>query len=464
MLMFWIHLAIVLTCIFIGARLGGLGLGLLGGLGLAVLVFVFKLPMGTLPIDVIFIILAVITAASCLQAAGGLDYLVLLAEKALRKNPKMITFVAPMVTWLFTFGAGTGHVAYSVMPVIAEVSREAGVRPERPMSVATIASQQAITCSPVSAATASMLIIFTSGVYADSGISLAAILAICAPATFLGCMVAAFVMNFIGKDLKDDEIYRERVAKGEIPPIPTTSVERNIKPGARLSVLLFLIGAFGVVVMGLISGAKKGTFEFLMPLKKFLFERMVDGELTAINMPQTIEITMLVIAALIVILCKVKVDEIVTGNVFKAGIIAVIAIFGIAWMGNTFFEAHRGVIQGGLSAVVASSPSLAALLLALALFVLSILLYSQGATVNALMPLAASLGPLNPFFCLAIFPSVNGYFFIPNYPTVVAAINFDRTGTTKIGKYVLNHSFMLPGLIATASAITIGFGIASVFF
>lgn len=448
--MFWIHLAVVLICIFIGARLGGLGLGVIGGLGVAILVFVFQLQPASPPIDVILIILAVITAAASLQTAGGLDYLVSVAEKALRKHPNRITFFAPMVTYLFTLGAGTGHVAYSVMPVIAEVAREAGVRPERPMSVAAIASQQAITVSPVSAATAAIITILTKDGY--SSISLGTVLAICLPATFLGCMIAAFVMNFVGKELKDDEIYQEKLARGEIEPIATGPIVREIKPGAKLSVGIFISGAIGVVILGLIRGK---TFAFLNPVKELLFDRVVNGKVVTIGMPETIEITMLVVAALIVLLCKVNVDEIVKGTVFRAGAIAVIAIFGVAWMGDTFFQTHKSIIQDNLGATIQSMPWI----FAFALFLLSILLYSQAATVRALMPLAVMLG-INPYFCLAMFPAVNGYFFIPNYPTIVAAINFDRTGTTRIGKYVLNHSFMLPGLIATTSAVAIGFGIA----
>jgi len=446
--MFWVHLAIVLLCIFLGVRIGGLGLGIMGGIGTAVLVFVFRLPMAMPPIDVILIILAVITAAAAMQAAGGLDYLVALAEKVLRKNPKRITFMAPIVTWLFTFGAGTGHVAYSVMPVIAEVAREAGVRPERPMSIAAIASQQAITCSPVSAATATLITILAANNF--SSLSLIHILIICIPATFCGCMIGAFVMNFIGKELKDDEIFKAKVADGEIPPLSTTRFERHIKPGAQLSVALFLCGAVGVVIMGLIRGGTLGA-----SLKNFFFERIVDGKSTFIAMPVTIQLVMLVIAACIVIFCKIKTEEMISGTIFRAGIMAVVAIFGIGWLGDTLFQGHREFLISAFSGAVQTKPWV----FAFALFALSILMYSQAATTRVLMPVAAAFG-MNPYFMIAMFPAVNGYFFLPNYPTCVAAINFDRTGTTRIGRFVLNHSFMIPGLVATASAITIGFGIA----
>ncbi len=429
--MFWIQFLIVLACIFIGARLGGIGLGVMGGVGLAILVFVFGLQPTTAPIDVMLMILAVVTAAGALQAAGGMDYLVFIAEKALRKNPKRITFIAPIVTYLFTLCAGTGHVAYSVLPVIAEVSRESGVRPERPMSIAVIASQQAITASPISAATVALL-----GLLTNFKVNLLDILLICIPSTFIACMIAAFVSSKMGKELKDDPEYLKRLEEG-LAPIKKDKKEFKATKGSKISVALFLLAAVLVVLLG--------SFERLRP------GWMIEGTFTRMTMPAAIEIVMLTIAALIIITCKPKVEEIVSGSVFKAGATAVVAIFGIAWMGDTFFQGNLQLISGSISDLVTAAPWL----FAIALFALSILLYSQAATVRTLMPLGISLG-INPALLIAMFPAVNGYFFIPNYPTVVAAINFDRTGTTKIGKYILNHSFMVPGLIATAVAIGIG--------
>ncbi|MEH7073039.1 anaerobic C4-dicarboxylate transporter [Neobacillus drentensis] len=429
--MFWIQFLIVLGCIFIGARLGGVGLGVMGGVGLAILVFVFGLQPTSAPIDVMLMILAVITAAGSLQASGGMDYLVVLAEKALRKNPKWITFIAPLVTYVFTFCAGTGHVAYSILPVIAEVSRESGVRPERPMAIAVIASQQAITASPISAATVALLALLT-----DFKISLLDILMICIPSTLIACMIAAFVSSKMGKELNDDPDYIKRLEAG-LAPIKKDKKEFQATPGAKLSVLFFLLAAVLVVVLG--------SFETLRPGWD------IEGTFTRMTMPASIEIVMLTISALIIIFCKPKVEEIVSGSVFKAGAAAVVAIFGIAWMGDTFFQGNLALISGSISDLVTSAPWL----FAVALFALSILLYSQAATVRTLMPLGITLG-INPALLIAMFPAVNGYFFIPNYPTVVAAINFDRTGTTRIGKYILNHSFMVPGLIATLGAVGIG--------
>jgi anaerobic C4-dicarboxylate transporter DcuA len=429
--MFWIQLLILLTCIVIGARLGGLGLGVMGGVGLAIFVFVFGLQPTSAPIDVMLMILSVITAAGALQAAGGLEYLVFLAEKALRKNPKYITYIAPLVTYIFTFCAGTGHVAYSVLPVIAEVSRESGVRPERPMSIAVIASQQAITASPISAATVALLALLT-----DFNITLLDILMISVPSTFIACMIAAFVSSKMGRELSEDPIYLQRLEEG-LAPIKKDKKVFVATKGSKLSVVIFLLAAISIVLFGSIEDLRPGW--------------VIEGEFTRMAMPVAIEIIMLTAAAVIIIFCKANVDEIVGGSIFKAGASAVVAIFGIAWMGDTFFTGNAEFITNNISNLVTTAPWL----FALALFVLSILLYSQAATVRTLMPLGLTLG-INPALLIAMFPAVNGYFFIPNYPTVVAAINFDQTGTTRIGKYILNHSFMIPGLVATIGSVGIG--------
>ncbi|MBN6186279.1 anaerobic C4-dicarboxylate transporter [Aneurinibacillus sp. BA2021] len=431
--MFWLELLVVLVCIFIGARLGGVGLGVMGGVGLAVLAFGFQLQPTTPPIDVMLMIVAVITAAGALQAAGGMDYLVQVAERMLRRNPDRITFMGPVVTYLFTFCAGTGHVAYSVLPVIAEVARESGVRPERPMSIAVIASQQAITASPISAATVALL-----GMLGGYDIQLIDILMVSIPATFLGCMLGAVAASRMGKDLNQDPEYASRVEQGLVPPVTEHMEHHAVNKNAKRSVFLFLAAAFVVVLLG--------TFPELRPAWE------TDGKLQRMAMPVAIEIVMLTTAALIILLSKVNVDDVVKGNVFIAGAQAVIGIFGIAWMGDTFFAGNMELLSGSIKGMVTSAPWL----FAFALFLLSILLYSQAATVRALMPLGIALG-IPPYSLIAMFPAVNGYFFIPNYGTIIAAINFDRTGTTRIGKYILNHSFMIPGLVSTVSAVVIGF-------
>lgn len=418
----------VLIAIIIGARLQGIGLGVMGGLGLAVLVFGFGLEPTSPPIDVMLMIVAVIAAAGCMQAAGGLDLMVSVAEKLLRKHPQRITLLSPIVTYLFTFVAGTGHVAYSVLPVIAEVARETNIRPERPLSIAVIASQQAITASPISAATVALL-----SMLAGYNISLLNILMISIPATLIGVLLGALVSMRMGKELHEDQEYMERLKAGMFEEKNTEKKkEYSIKSRAGLSVLIFILATVFIILFGSIEGLRQL------------------GDKT-LNMPIIIEILMLSAAALILLTTKTNGIKAAQGSVFVAGMQAVVAIFGIAWMGDTFINGNMDQLRSSIEGVVTTMPWV----FGIALFVMSILLYSQAATVRALMPLGIALG-ISPWMLIALFPTVNGYFFLPNYPTVVAAINFDRTGTTRIGKWVLNHSFMLPGLVATIAVVCTG--------
>lgn len=423
-----IQLLFVLAAIVVGARLGGIGLGVMGGVGMAVLVFFFGLEPTSPPIDVMLMIAAVISAASAMQAAGGLDYLVRLAEKLLRKNPSQITIVSPLVTYAFTFLAGTGHVAYSVLPVIAEVARETKVRPERPLGIAVIASQQAITASPISAATVALL-----GMLAGFDITLFDILKISIPATLVGVLAGALLSKRVGKELIDDPEYQRRVKEGLIKENSLQFNKIKSMTKARLSVILFLMATAAIVVFGSVPSLRP----------------VFDG--TPINMPALIEIIMLTTCAIILLLTRTDGIAPTRGSVFIAGMQAVIAIFGIAWMGDTFINGNIAELTGSIKGIVTEMPWL----FALALFIMSILLYSQAATVRAIMPLGIALG-ISPMMLIALFPAVNGYFVIPNYPTIVAAINFDTTGTTRIGRWILNHSFMMPGLVATAVAIATG--------
>ncbi|MBQ2851930.1 MAG: anaerobic C4-dicarboxylate transporter [Bacteroidales bacterium] len=430
-----IQLLFVLVCIIIGARIGGIGLGVMGGLGVAILTFVFGLQPTSPPIDVMLMIAAVISAAGAMQAAGGLDFLVKIAEKILRKHPQNVTLLAPLVTYSFTFLAGTGHVAYSVLPVIAEVARETKIRPERPLGIAVIASQQAITASPISAATVALL-----GLLAGFDITLFDILKITIPATLIGVIVGAFASMKVGKELVDDPEYQRRLANGELDDHHVEVSEIKNQFGAKLSVILFVAATVLIVLFGSIPSMRP-TF---------------DGQ--SLGMPSIIEILMLTTAAIILLATKTSGAKAAQGSVFSAGMQAVIAIFGVAWMGDTFINGNIAQLTSSIEGIVTEMPWL----FGIALFVMSILLYSQAATVRAIMPLGVALG-LNPMLLIALFPAVNGYFFIPNYPTVVAAINFDRTGTTKIGKYILNHSFMMPGLVATIVGIVVGLLLIQIF-
>lgn len=427
-----LQLAFVLVAIIIGARLGGIGLGVMGGIGLAILTFGFGLQPTSPPIDVMLMIAAVISAASCMQAAGGLDYMVKLAERLLRKNPSQVTILSPIVTYLFTFVAGTGHVAYSVLPVIAEVATETKIRPERPLGIAVIASQQAITASPISAATVALL-----GLLAGFDVTLFDILKITIPATIIGVLVGALFSMKVGKELADDPEYRKRLTEGYLDVKKVEIKDIHNKRHAVLSVLIFILATVFIVFFG--------SFDSLPPAF------VIDGETVRLGMSAIIEIVMLSAAALILLLTRTDGMKATQGSVFPAGMQAVIAIFGIAWMGDTFLQGNMLQLTQSIEGVVRQMPWL----FGIALFAMSILLYSQAATVRALMPLGIALG-ISPMILVALFPAVNGYFFIPNYPTVVAAINFDRTGTTRIGKYVLNHSFMLPGLVSTGVAIGLG--------
>ena len=427
-----LQLLFVLTAIIIGARLGGIGLGVMGGVGLGILTFVFGLQPTAPPIDVMLMIAAVISAASCMQAAGGLDYMVKLAEKLLRKNPSHVTILSPIVTYLFTFVAGTGHVAYSILPVIAEVAIETKIRPERPLGIAVIASQQAITASPISAATVALL-----GLLTGFDITLFDILKITIPATILGVLVGALCSMRVGKELVDDPEYQKRMAEGYFDGRKIKIDDVKNKRHAMLSVLIFILATAFIVLFG--------SFEGMRP--SFL----VGGETVTLGMSSIIEIIMLSAAAIILLVTKTDGIKATQGSVFPAGMQAVIAIFGFAWMCDTLLNGNMAQLTASIEGVVRQMPWL----FGIALLVKSLLLYSQAATVRALVPLGIALG-ISPYMLIAMFPAVNGYFFIPNYPTVVAAINFDRTGTTRIGKYILNHSFMMPGIVSTVVAIALG--------
>lgn len=434
----WLQLLFVLLAIIVGARVGGIGLGVFGGLGLAVLTFIFGLEPTTPPIDVMLMIVAVIAAAGCMQAAGGLDLMVKWAEKILRRHPQRITLLSPLVTYLFTFFAGTGHVAYSVLPVIAEVARETGIRPERPMGIAVIASQQAITASPISAATVALL-----SMLAGYDITLFDILKISIPCTLVGVLVGALYSTRVGKELKDDPVYQARLKSGELSGANYCTAEVANPGKALTSVLLFLGATVGIVLFGSIDSLRP-SFQ-------------TSEGVVVMQMAHIIEVLMLSVAALILLLTGTSGMKAAKSSVFNAGMQAVVAIFGIAWMGDTFISGNIAVIKENIFGLVTDMPWL----FGIALFVMSILLFSQAATIRALLPLGMALG-ISPYMLIALFPAVNGYFFIPNYPTVVAAINFDTTGTTRIGKYVLNHSFMMPGLISTIVAV--GLGILAVLF
>jgi anaerobic C4-dicarboxylate transporter DcuA len=432
-----LELLVVMGAIVMGVRMGGMGLGIWGVVGVGVLVFVFGLAPGQPPISAMLIILAVITAAAAMQAAGGIDYLVRLATKIIRKNPKQITIIAPMVSYIFTVGAGTSNIFYPLIPVIYEVSYENDIRPERPLAVSTVANALGITSSPVSAAMAAMLTLTVA-----KGVGLPQILAITIPASIVAIVATALVQNFIGKPLSEDPIYQQRLKDGLIQPPKSTKnePEKPLKKGAMLSAYIFLVGVVMIVATGAIPWMQK-----MVPSGE-------GGAMAPLDTTSGIQIIMFTVALLILIFCDAKVGDIAGQQVFGAGIIALLALFGIAWLADTFVSAHQAAINAALSNVVTAVP----LTFAFAVFVLAALTTSQSATTRTLVPIALGIPALGVGAIVAMWQAVSGVLFLPANGTQLAAVAVDQTGSTKIGKAVVNHSFMIPLLVCTVVAVGVG--------
>lgn len=422
------ELIIVLLAIYLGARLGGIGIGFAGGVGVLILTLGFQVRPGAIPFDVIEIIMAVIAAIAAMQVAGGMDYLVSLAERLLRKHPRYITFLAPLVTYCMTILAGTGHTAFSTLPVIAEVAKEQGVRPSRPLSIAVVASQIAITASPISAA-----VVFLAGILEPQGVSYLGLLAVAIPSTMVAIFIAALITNFLGKELKSDPVYQARLAKGEVSLRGASVFEE--KKGAKRSVALFLIGIVAVVFYATAISDAVG---------------LISNPVLPRN--EAIVVFMLTIAALICLSCKVDTAKILSASTFKSGMSACICVLGVAWLGDTFVKAHIVEIQQFAGDLLTHYPWM----LAVILFFASTLLYSQAATTKALMPAALMLG-VSPVTAVASFAAVSALFVLPTYPTLLAAVEMDDTGTTRIGRFVFNHSFIIPGTLAIILSVIFGF-------
>ena len=442
-----IELLIVLAALYVGSRYGSLALGAISGIGLAILVFGFGLKPGTPPTDVIYIIIAAVTCAGTLQASGGMDWMIQVAERLLRKHPEHITFLAPLVTFFLTVLVGTGHVVYTIMPIICDIALKKGIRPERPCGVASVASQVGITCSPIAAAVVAFVTISNANGFM---ISIPQVLMVTIPSCIIGLMCASAASYRRGKDLDKDPEFQARVADPEMNRYmygnSATSLEKVITREAKASVFVFL-GALLVIV----------CFAFCQMIK-------VGGEplSNVINLPKMnicIQIIMLVAAACNIMFCKASPKKAVAGAVWQSGMVAVIAIYGIAWLADTYFANYMEPMKAMLGGIVENAPWA----IALVFFMVSVLINSQGAVVVAMLPLAYSLGIAGPVL-LGVMPSVYGYFFIPNYPSDIATVNFDRSGTTVIGKYLLNHSFMMPGLISVIVATIVSYLICNVFF
>ncbi|MBD2806640.1 anaerobic C4-dicarboxylate transporter [Xenorhabdus sp. ZM] len=446
--MITLQFAIIIICLLIGTRYAGMGLGLISGIGLFLLTFVFDLEPGKPPVDVMLTILAVIGCASVLQTAGGLNVMMQFAERLLRCHPRHITILAPLTTWTLTFLCGTGHVVYTMFPIIGDIALKKGIRPERPMAVASVASQMAITASPVSVAVVSLVSIIAANHGIGKAYGILEILAVSIPASLAGVMLAALWSLRRGKDLDKDEEFQEKIKdpkQREFIYGGSETLLNQVFPKQAYWATWIFFAAIAVVILF-------GTCTNLRPA----FESK--GILKPLSMNLVIQMMMLIAGSIMLMACKVKTNEIANSAVFKAGMVAIFSVFGVAWMSDTFFQSHLGELKLALEDVVQAKPWT----YALALFLVSKLVNSQAAALTAIAPMGLQLG-VDPKLLIAFFPAAYGYFVLPTYPSDLACIGFDRSGTTKIGKFIINHSFILPGLIGVSSACTVGYILSSSF-
>ncbi len=527
-----VELLVVLIALWIGARYGSLALGAISGIGLAVLVFGFQLKPGEPPTDVIYIIIAAVTCAGILQASGGMDWMIQIAEKLLRKHPDRITILAPFTTFFLTILVGTGHVVYTLMPIICDIALKKGIRPERPCGIASIASQIGITCSPIAAA-----VVAFASISADNGFNVSniQIILVTIPACIIGIFAAIAYSWNRGLDLDKDPQFQKKIqdpAQYEyIYGSTATTLNQKIAPESKRAVYIFLsalavivvfsvTSMFGINLLPTYSNIKsvghvatvdmtptkmdttsvrsyvmKGTQKVYLAndqaietakaqgltieheadtitvattshkdvhvdTKKLvktgiILEGVTEKGSKPLAMNIVIQIVMLTACALMIVCCKAKPKKAISGAVWQNGMVAVVAIYGIAWMSNTYFDNYQAEMQMLLGGIVKDYPWA----IAFAFFAVSVLINSQGAVVVSMLPLAYSLG-IPGWILLGVMPSVYGYFFIPNYPSDIATVNFDRSGTTVIGKYLLNHSFMAPGMIHVVVSTIAGLGVS----
>lgn len=431
--MFLVHMMILLAVIFVGIRHGGIAFGLLGGLGVSILAFVFGIAPGSPPINVMLIILAVVAASATLEATGGLKLLVRFAERLLRKHPEHIVFLGPLCTYSLTVLVGTGHSVYPLLPVIYDVAYKKGIRPERPLAMATVASQMGITASPIAAAAA---VVIATSMENNLDISLIDVLMVTIPSTLIGVLVASVWSLKRGKDLDIDPEFQARLQDDEfrnslVDPEIESEDKQAVEQTAKRGLIVFLLGILSVIIIAMFS-------KTLLP--------------EGVGMSVAIQFLMLSVGAIILVTTKVAPKKIVSSNVFTAGMTAVVIIFGIAWLSNTIIGHHKIYLISMVSDVVSLYPWT----FAFAMFVASVFLKSQAAVLTIMLPLGFSLGIPAPVL-IGVLPACYAYFFFPFYPSDLAAISFDRSGTTNIGKYVLNHSFIMPGFIGVTTATVIGY-------
>ena len=448
---------VLLTCLVFGVRHGGIGLAVISGIGLVIFTFVFRYQPGKPPVDVMLIIMAVVTCAGFLQTSGGLTVMLKYAEKLLRGHPKYVTILAPLTTWFLTILCGTGHAVYTLFPIIYDVAIKQNIRPERPMAVASVASQMGICASPASVAVVSIVAFLAA---AGSDFSLIQVLMVSIPATGLGVFFAALWSYRRGKELADDERFQEFIKdpenKAYVYGDTESLLDKELPKEYYRAMYIFLIGILVIAILGnaKLIGNYIGFFADLLP--KFPDAK---GAMKAVSMVQVIQMVMLFVAALILITCKVKAKDVGNSQVFRSGVVALVSVYGVAWMADTFFAHHMGFLREFLGNAVQNYPWAYAVLA----FLTSKLVNSQGAAIAIVVPMALNVG-MDPVLVLSFISACYGYFFLPTYPSDLACIGFDRSGTTRIGKYILNHSFMIPGLIGVSSGCCVGYVLAHLFF
>ena len=438
---------VMLACLIFGVHHGGIGLAVISGIGLVVYTFVFGYQPGVPPIPVMLTILAVVTCAGFLQTSGGLTVMLKYAEKFLRNNPKQVTIFAPITTWFLTVLCGTGHVVYTMFPIIYDVAIKQGIRPERPMAVSSVAAQMGICGSPVSVAVVSIIAFMAQ---AGHQVSVLQILGVTIPATLTGVICAALWSYRRGKDLDKDaefQAFIKNPKNREYVYGEAESLQGETLPRSYYHAMFIFF--FGILVIAVL-----GNDPDLLP-------HFADkaGVLKPLDMTEVIQMIMLLIAAAILVFCKVKAKEVGNSQVFRSGMVALLSVYGVAWMANTFFSAHMAFLKEVLGEAVTAYPWAYAIIA----FFTSKLVNSQAAAIAIVVPMALNVG-VDPVLIMSFISACYGYFFLPTYPSDLACIGFDRSGTTRIGKYLLNHSFMIPGLIGVTSGCCMGYVVAHLIF
>jgi anaerobic C4-dicarboxylate transporter DcuB len=442
-LLFTVEALVVVGAIIMGTKSSGVALGIWGGVGVAVLVFVFGLDPGSPPIDAILIILSVILAAATMQVAGGIDWMVAMAAKAIMSRPKQVTIIAPFMSFLFCLGAGTGNIVYPLLPVIYDVSYRAKVRPERPLSMTVVASGIALACSPVSAAMAAMITLTDVAPY---DFSMVEVLSVTIPAAVIGIIISGLVMMRWGKELEDDPEYQARLADGRLAATETgaAAAELTFTKAGRNAAYVFLLAVVAIVVFGLFPGIRPQLSETGEP----------------IGVTPIIQMLMFTAAAVILLISKPDMKLVPESSVFKAGIVSAIALFGLAWLTDTFINAWETEIVDTVGGWVNDYKSV----FFIGVFLVAALTTSQSTATRTIVPIGLAAG-LSPALISGMWAGgFAGVFTLPTNGSQIAAANFDETGTTKLGTKLVDHSFIIPVLLLGVTTAGAGALIATLFY